>query len=190
MYAWNRRDWARLDQAAHLEMARTAPAEKLGDLARHYDWDLFPEPVLGWIMSQKGIDLASAIAAFFNGTPERFNHLHKRDVPETFQPAARTLDNICLRLNCGFYTTVPALPDVDTPRLAQWMASQQADRKRGVCGRWVLDENIIAPLLDGAPSALVDSAASGPRTARRRGMPRWLASGLRAATRLTPNSRD
>ncbi|QIE44056.1 hypothetical protein G5B38_00120 [Pseudohalocynthiibacter aestuariivivens] len=187
MYAWNRHDWTRLDEAAHLKVVRAASPIALDDLVRNYDWDLFPEPVLGWAMAQKGIELACALTGFFNGTPERFNHLQKRDVPEVFHPAARLLDNICLRVNCGFYSVSPHAAKVDAPRLRQWVTRQQNDRKRGVSGRWVLDEMIVSTLLADMPDmAGLRSARCTARVQKGR-VHRWFAAQIHAGRSLEPH---
>ncbi|RKF14947.1 hypothetical protein D6850_08770 [Roseovarius spongiae] len=179
IYDWNRSGWARQPAEAHLAAARAAGAEGLRSLVRSYDWDLHPEPVLGWAMGQRQVDLAGAVTAFFNGTPERFNHLHKRDVPLKFQAAALVLDNICLRVNSGFYAVAADAPEPDLRRLSEWIAGQQADRARGAIGRWALDEQIVGRLWhDGAlaqPEPPGAPTRSAPPRAR---LGRWLAASL------------
>ena len=94
-------------------------------------------------MAQKCIDLGTALTVFFNGDPERFNYIHKREVPEHFQDAARVLDNICLRVNSGFYLGSPGQKMRSRDRLEKWLRYQKADRNEGRRGRWILDEQII-----------------------------------------------
>lgn len=135
-------DWAAGTATEHLNVIRSAPQHVMRDLARSYDWRHYPETSLGWLMAQKCIDLPTAISAFFNGGPERFNYLHKRDVPHEFHPTARILDNICLRVNSGFYLASRETK-LDKRRLRKWLAAQHVDRNEGQCGRWVLDESIL-----------------------------------------------
>lgn len=153
--------WSNGDVDRHLQLVRQSERPALGAMARAYDWDQYPEPVLGWVMAQQSVDLQSALATFFNGAPERFNYLHKRDVPEAFQGACRVLDNICLRINSGFYlmgeaepaAEVARLDDMLAARLRNWLKAQREDRREGSLGRWVLDEAMMAAVLD--PEALV-----------------------------------
>jgi hypothetical protein len=112
-------DWRTGTEKEHFDLVRNAPPEDLPRLARSYDWSMYPEAVLGWVMAQKGIDLGAALEVFFNGEPERFNYMRKHDVPEEYHGAARVLDNICLRVN--------------------------AEGRRG---RWILDETILNTLLE------------------------------------------
>ena len=66
-------DWSNATADEQLAMARTGSDQELRGLARNYDWGLHPEKVLGWVMAQKCIDLGTALTAFLNGGPERFN---------------------------------------------------------------------------------------------------------------------
>ncbi|MFD0858540.1 hypothetical protein [Roseovarius aquimarinus] len=157
MHMPTRRDWSQGCAEAHLEAMRRAPRADLPRLARSYDWGAHPGPVLGWIMAQRRIDLATALSVFLCGGPERFNYMPKRDVPGDHRAAARLLDNICLRINSGFYLPGDALDLADRPRLANWLVAQKADRAEGTSGRWVLDEEIVARVLS-------ESAAPVPET--------------------------
>ncbi|MFK7939436.1 MAG: hypothetical protein AB8B82_08665 [Roseovarius sp.] len=139
-------DWSTGTPADHQNVARHATPQQLSSVARSYDWRLYPEEVLGWIMAQKCIDLGSALTAFLNGEPERFNYMPKRDVPEMHRAAARVLDNICLRVNCGFYLCHAALGVENETRLARWLKYQAIDRSEGRRGRWILDERICDAL--------------------------------------------
>ncbi|MFU1477174.1 hypothetical protein ACM25N_05500 [Roseovarius sp. C7] len=151
-------NWSNGDVDRHLQLVRASERPALGAVARDYDWDQYPEPVLGWVMAQQTVDLHSALATFFNGAPERFNYLHKRDVPEEFHGTCRVLDNICLRINSGFYLMVEPgegiapLDEALATRLRNWLLAQREDRGEGSLGRWVLDEAMMAPVLD--PEAL------------------------------------
>ncbi len=142
-------DWAQGTEEAHLAMAQKGTRDQLCVLARGYDWWQYPERVLGWVMAQKGIDLGTALVVFLNGEPERFNYMPKHDVAEGYQGITRLLDNVCLRLNSGFYLADPDSPMGDPKRLKKWIAFQAADRAEGRRGRWLLDERILEPLLNG-----------------------------------------
>lgn len=140
-------DWTDGDARAHLSRVRNLPEARLCEVARSYDWGRYPETVLGWIMAQKCLDLDTALAAFFAGVPERFNYLHKREVPPEFAGQCRVLDNICLRVNSGFYLPRPQAETRSHEALAKWLAVQDIDRREGAAGRWVFDETIVMPLL-------------------------------------------
>lgn len=141
-------DWSTGTPDDHQAMARGASPEQLRRVARSYSWKLYPEEVLGWVMAQKCIDLGSALSAFLNGEPERFNYIPKRDVPQSHRPSARVLDNICLRVNSGFYLAEPGLEMDNEKRLERWLEYQQADRREGRRGRWILDERIVEGLYE------------------------------------------
>jgi hypothetical protein len=128
-------DWSNGTPEDHQSIARRANPQELCLLARSYDWRLYPEDVLGWIMAQKCIDLQSALTAFLNGGPERFNYMPKRDVPEHHRASARVLDNICLRVNSGFYLINPGQTLGEEARLFRWLKYQEADRTEGRRGR-------------------------------------------------------
>ncbi|MFX0545712.1 hypothetical protein ACEWPL_009220 [Roseovarius sp. S1116L3] len=152
-----RQDWTQGSAAAHLKIMRRARRGDLIRLARSYDWEAHPEVVLGWIMAQRRIDLGAALTVFLRGEPERFNYMPKRDVAEAHQPAARLLDNICLRINSGFYLPGGPVSRAEKRRLIRWIEAQQADRAEGKNGRWVLDEEILSAIMhaaeDDAPGA-------------------------------------
>lgn len=130
-----------------LARARAAGPVGLRRMARTHDWDSTPEQVLGWIMAQKCIDLATALTVFLRGEPERFNYMPKRDVPTDFTGATRLLDNICQRVNSGFYLFYPGAQVSVRARLDTWLAYQNADRAEGRRGRWILNDAILDPLL-------------------------------------------
>ena len=140
-------DWSRGSREEHLAVARDATDMELRALARGYDWSKYPETVLGWIMAQKCIDLGTALSVFLNGGPERFNYLPKRDVPDHLRKTALILDNICLRMNSGFYLVWPDCDVQDRRRAEAWMEAQALDRDEGRQGRWILDERIVETLL-------------------------------------------
>ncbi len=137
-------------------LARAATDEELRRIARNYRWSRHSEAVLGWIMAQRCIDLASALSVFFNGDPGRFNYLPKRDVPAAHRGAARVLDNICLRVNSGFYRPRPAPPIDGRARARRWLEVQRADSAEGRRGRWVLDEALVEAALAGSAEPETD----------------------------------
>src|SRR6056297_301316 len=141
-------DWQSGTEEAHLAMARQAGPAQLRDLARRYDWSMYPEAVLGWVMAQACVDLGSALTAFFNGDPERFNYIPKRQVTEEYQGVAILLDNIVRRVNSGFYLVDPGRDVASRKTLAKWLTYQEADRLEGRQGRYVLDEAILSTLLE------------------------------------------
>ncbi|QYX55860.1 hypothetical protein K1T73_12350 [Roseovarius sp. SCSIO 43702] len=161
-------DWSQGCARTHLARVRGLDGDALAKVARDYDWGRYPETVLGWVMAQKSIDLDTALATFFAGAPERFNYLHKRDVPPEFTGACRVLDNICLRINCGFYLArEDRLPGAGA-RLAKWLAVQKIDRREGSSGRWVLDEAIVAPPPGASPAPPPEATADRAAPAARR----------------------
>jgi len=141
-------DWQSGTREAHLEMARQASPAQLRALARRYDWSMYPETVLGWVMAQACIDLGSALTAFFNGDPERFNYIPKRQVTAPYEGVASLLDNIVRRVNSGFYLVDPGRDVASRKTLAKWLAYQDTDRSEGRQGRYVLDEAILSTLLE------------------------------------------
>lgn len=161
MALFNTSDRGRPDREEQLRIACAASDQEMRRIARRFDWSRDDETVLGWIMAQKCIDLASALSAFFNGDPGRFNYLPKRAVPARHRGAARLLDNICGRVNSGFYQPRPGLA-VDGPARARaWLQAQAADHAEGRRGRWVLD----ATLVEGALSAAAPDADARQRLA-------------------------
>lgn len=121
-------------------------AGSLCDAVRLYDWTGEPERILGWAMAQREIDLCTALDVFFNGQPTRFNYLPRRDVPDEYLGITRALDNICLRINSGYYLAYPGQEPSCKTRLDHWLRYQGVDRDEGRRGRWVLDEHVLAAL--------------------------------------------
>ncbi|MBW4972185.1 MULTISPECIES: hypothetical protein [Roseovarius] len=140
-------DWSASPVAEQIEYLRGLAPESFHQALIEYDWALAPEPVLGWAMAQRGIDLCTALSVFFNGDPGRFNYMPKPHVPEPYRGVARVLDNICLRVNSGFYLIYPGKLPCCQHRLSKWLSYQQADRDEGRRGRWMLDERILEPML-------------------------------------------
>ena len=83
-------------------------------------------------------------------------------MPEQHRGAARVLDNICLRVNSGFYLVYPKLDVCSRTRIANWVAFQKADRQEGRSGRWILDETILENLLQ--DTLRLDRSALPPET--------------------------
>ncbi|MFU8777071.1 MAG: hypothetical protein ACNA7M_05310 [Roseovarius sp.] len=142
-------DWSANPVPHQIEHLRALSPEALCVALAGYDWTRDPEPVLGWAMAQLGIDLCTALAVFFNGDPGRFNYMPKAHVPDNYLGVARVLDNICLRVNSGFYLIHPGESPCCKARLSTWLGYQGADRAEGRRGRWILDERILAPMLQG-----------------------------------------
>jgi len=135
------------DTQDHLERVRkTSPGEQR-EFARGCDWNPGTTDVLGWIMAQRHVDLTTAVCVFLNGQPERFNYFSKRDVPEGFAAECRLLDNICQRINCGFYLPGTSPGPELMVRVRSWMAAQAEDRAEAKRGRWVLGDEILVPVL-------------------------------------------
>lgn len=166
MHGFENFDWSNSTAEAQLAVTRRATPDQLRSLARNYDWRSFPEEVLSWAMAQKAMDLGSALTAFINGGPERFNYMHKREVPDRYRGAARVLDNICLRVNSGFYLSQPGSDVENRSRLDKWLSYQEADRSEGRRGRWILDERIIAMLESDALTLEPGNASAPQRTER------------------------
>ncbi|GGO57931.1 hypothetical protein SAMN05444398_10745 [Roseovarius pacificus] len=150
MQSFDEFDWSDGTPEEHLKMVREANEDQLRHLARSYDWAMYPVPVLGWAMAQKCMDLGTALTVFLNGEPERFNYVPKRHVPEDYRGVARMLDNICLRVNSGFYLVYPERDVSNRKRLMKWVSYQQADRAEGRQGRYTFDEEILQILLNDA----------------------------------------
>ena len=117
-------DWASASEAEQAQYVRRMSVYEHDKVMRTYDWSQYPVTVLGWLKTQKGIGLHSALACFFNGDPWRFNYLPKHDVGEAYQEEVKLLDGICQRINAGFYLpdTIPC--ETAMKRLEAWLKSQ------------------------------------------------------------------
>ena len=141
-------DFSGMSREDQMNCVRGASASELNVIMREYDWEQYPEAVLGWISAQKGIALSSAMGAFFNGDPWRFNYLPKRDVGAEFRCTTSLLDSICQRINAGFY-----LPETDQPceksmqKLNLWVENQKRDLRAHRRGRWVIEVEVLEPML-------------------------------------------
>lgn len=140
-------DWSTTSAEAHLAHLRSLTPERRRAALCGYDWRHHPEIVLTWALAQKEVDLGTALQVFFNGEPERFNYMPKRQVPERFRGATRVLDTICQRINSGYYLVYPDRNQTCRKAVMSWLAYQRADAAEGRCGRWVLDEAILEPML-------------------------------------------
>jgi hypothetical protein len=125
------------------------------------DWSPDGLDDLGRTMARRDIDLGTAIRVFFEGGPERFNYMPKRDVPAEFRSTVRLLDNICQRINSGFYLPHPGQRLPCCAALETWLGYQRADATEKRKGRWSLDERVLVPLFD-------PSWCSAPEHIRRR----------------------
>lgn len=151
--------------------------DALADALTLVDWSGGACEGLGRAMARRDVDLATALCVFFGGAPERFNYLPKSHVPKGYRPILRHLDNICLRINSGFYMPVPRVHLACRGDLDHWLDYQRADRIEGRCGRWVLDEALLGPLFDlpqHQPPQQSDPEQASPKPAR----------GLRARMRV------
>ena len=171
MDAFDSFDWSTGTPQEHLEMVCRGSSRQWCKLARNYDWGMHPEAVLSWVMAQRGVDLGTAVIVFLNGDPGRFNYLSKRDVPEAFRGTCRLLDNICLRVNSGFYLNETEIDRSARVNLKKWLAYQRADGSEGRAGRWVLDSTIVEPLVDARPGkTLFSNLRRQPPAPRGRGV--------------------
>jgi len=151
MIATGKFNWAVGTVHEQLELARKCSEEQLRRVARACDWSPENETVLGWIMAQRCIDLCTALRVFMNARPEELNYVSKRNVENGDLGRVRLLDNICLRINCGFSLPLPGTSTGCREQVAQWVSYQPAARHEGRLGRWHLDEKILRSLLTGAP---------------------------------------
>lgn len=141
-------EWDKGTEKDHIKMVRTGTLSEIRVLARTYDWDQHPVAVLGWVMAQKGIDLGTALSVFMNARPLQYNYIAKRDVPAVHRGMCRLLDNICQRVNCGFYLPERGSLVEQEEKLAAWVKYQQDDSAEGRVGRWVLDEVFVEAALE------------------------------------------
>jgi hypothetical protein len=166
-------DWSTTSAEAHLAHLRSLTPQARRAALCGYDWGHHPEIVLGWALAQKGVELGTALQVFFNGEPERFNYMPKQQVPEPYRGAARVLDTICQRINSGYYLVFPDRNQTCRKEVMTWLAYQRADSAEGRCGRWVLDEAILEPMLT---DALRPASSQGSRITQKRSLLRDLLS--------------
>lgn len=126
------------------------------------DWSVGGLDALGSTMARRDIDLCTALCIFFAGEPQRFNYMPKRDVPVAYRATVRLLDNICQRVNSGFYLPHPGVPCRSGSALETWLGYQRSDAKEGRRGRWTFNERVLVPVLDLSWCSAPDSIR--PRT--------------------------
>lgn len=136
-------DWDDGTEKDHVMMVRTGTPSQIRELAQTYDWGQHPVSVLGWVMAQKGIDLGTALNVFQNAKPLQYNYIGKRDVPAAHRGMCRLLDNICQRINCGFYLPEQGSGILREDKMHAWVRYQQDDAAEGRVGRWVLDAEMV-----------------------------------------------
>ncbi|MDQ2089159.1 hypothetical protein [Marimonas arenosa] len=151
----NEFDWTATSCEEQMRHARAASTIARDRIMREYDWSLHPEVVLGWLSAQKGIGLGSALSAFFNGDPWRFNYLPKRDVSAEYRGVASLLDSICQRINAGFYLPdlAPMCPQ-NMNKLDAWVTNQRHDLRDHRRGRWVIESEVLDPLFASKRAAI------------------------------------
>lgn len=149
MAAFAAMDWNNSSERVQLDAVRRARPDELNQILCEYDWSLYPETVLGWASAQRGITLCAAITGFFNADPMRFNYLPRSDVPAQYHGICRLLDTMAQRVNAGFYLpNVTHIPCIQQKTLRAWMHYQQEDVIDNRRGRWVFEDELIAPLLN------------------------------------------
>lgn len=146
-------DWTNVGEVESFARARRAGPDELNEIMSRYDWRLHPETVVGWASAQQGVSLAAAMTAFFNGDPSRFNYMPKSDVPDLHRGTVRLLDTLVLRINAGFYLPTQLTCEKRLKQLERWLHYQNEDAREGRCGRWVFNEEMIAPLFSPAIDA-------------------------------------
>lgn len=130
-----------------LQEIRGGSSQERRDSLRRFDWATGDMRKLGWSMSQKGLDLGTAMIVFFNGDPAHFNYLRKDRVPMEERARCQVLDAIHRRVVSGFYLPDPdqGLGDVFA-RILEWVERQEDDRAIGRHGRWVFDPRLFMPI--------------------------------------------
>ena len=157
-------NWSVGTVSEQLEIARRCSEDQLRIMARTCDWTPQTETVLGWIMAQRCIDLCTALRVFMRAAPQELNFISKHSVAADDLGRARLLDNICLRINCGFYLPLRGTSTGCRECVAEWVSYQTAERNQGREGRWLLDEKILQTLLvDGVSIAPADKPAPRSR---------------------------
>lgn len=140
-------DWTGDDVSEMLAVVRGGSLDDRRSAARGFDWAAGDLNRLGWMMSQKDIDLGTAARVFLNGDPIRFQHMHKRDISDADRKRCNLLDAIHKRLVAGFYLPDPesGLGD-ERAAMMRWIADQDTDRANGRRGRWNFTPALFEPL--------------------------------------------
>jgi hypothetical protein len=130
-----------------LQEIRGGSSDERRAALRNFDWSKGDLRKLGWSMSQKGLDLGTAMIVFFNGHPGRYNYLRKDNVPLDARERCQVLDAIHRRVVSGFYLPDPdrGLGDVFA-HILEWVERQEEDRAKGRHGRWVFDPTLFTPI--------------------------------------------
>ncbi len=130
-----------------LQEIRGGSSDERRAALRAFDWNKGDLRKLGWSMSQKGLDLGTAMIVFFNGDPGRYNYMRKDSVPPEARERCQVLDAIHRRVVSGFYLPDPdkGLGDVFA-RILDWVEQQEDDREKGRRGRWVFDPTLFTPI--------------------------------------------
>lgn len=140
--------------------------DAIRDAALAFDWDNGDLRELGWLMSTLGLDLATALRVFLNADPERFNYLHRDEVPLQHTARVAALDCLHMKIGYGFYLPHPefGLAPVRADAV-HWIDRQRSDTARGVQGRWRFNEDHFEAISDDSPRTLVMTPKIGRKTA-------------------------
>ena len=147
------------------------------EAALSFDWETGDLRHLGVTMSKFGLDLATAIRVFLNGTPDVFNHLHRDEVPLTMTARVAMLDCLHMKIGCGFYLPDPAVGLASVRSEAEaWFERQAQDRAQGITGRWTFDEARFRAISDDGPKQLIMAPTKTPKSAiwRTLFVPMWV----------------
>ena len=166
-------DWASSEAASVIAQMPEDCGAQCRQIARAFDWSIPSEAAMGCLMARRQIDLDTALAVFFNGDPARFNYVAKKSVGEEHLPALRLLDNICRRINAGFYLYDPEAPVTQGARLEKWLANQAQDESEKARGRFIIERAVLEPLLSGG-LRFVSTVEPLPQTLMRRLFGQWM----------------
>ena len=75
-------EWSAEDVSDLLLQVRGGSVAERRATVKSVNWARDDLRQLGWMMSQKDIDLATAVRVFLNGNPERFQYVGARNLPE------------------------------------------------------------------------------------------------------------
>ncbi|MBR9651634.1 hypothetical protein [Thalassovita aquimarina] len=140
--------------------------DAIRDEALSFDWDDGDLRDLGWLMSTLGLDLATAVRVFLNAGPERFNYLHREEVPLQHTARVAALDCLHMKISYGFYLPHPDFGLASVRADAQqWIDRQRSDAARGVRGRWHFDEDRFEAISDDSPRPIIMTPKIGQKPA-------------------------
>ena len=138
--------------------------EAVREEALAFDWEHGSLRHLGKLMSTLGLDLATAMRVFLNARPERFNYLHREDVPLEHSGRVAALDCLHMKINYGFYLPHPEIGLSPVRAEAdQWISRQGADQTLGVEGRWIFDVDRLNAISDDGPRPIVMTPKVAPK---------------------------